>query len=130
MVKTESIFMETIYKGISNGIISTSPDGSKVVYFCCREFSANFKDPEEKIRAAYFVELILDYNYPQNKIDFEVVVPRRTPEDKADIVVYEDDELKKPYLVVECKKDLRRKHNYVKRSTDKHVAQRTNRCEC
>ncbi len=31
-------------------------------------------------------------------------MPRRTPEDWTDIVVYEDDELKNPYLVVECKK--------------------------
>ncbi|GAH60528.1 unnamed protein product, partial [marine sediment metagenome] len=43
--------------------------------------------------------------YLKERIDFEVIVPRRKPEDKADIVIYEDDELKKPYLVVECKKD-------------------------
>lgn len=35
----------------------------------------------------------------------EVTVPRRTPNDWADIVVYEDEAMKKPYLVVECKKD-------------------------
>jgi type I restriction enzyme M protein len=49
--------------------------------------------------------LVLDYGYNPNRIRLEVPVPRRTPEDRADIVVYEDDELKKPYLVVECKKD-------------------------
>ncbi len=38
-------------------------------------------------------------------MDTEVTVPRRTPSDKADIVIFEDDENKKPYLVVECKKD-------------------------
>ena len=38
-------------------------------------------------------------------MDTEVVVPRRTPSDKADIVIFEDDEKKKPYLVIECKKD-------------------------
>ena len=43
-------------------------------------------------------------NTPNKKIDFEVPVPRRKPEDRADIVIYEDTELKKPYLVVECKK--------------------------
>lgn len=60
---------------------------------------------KNKIRASYFAELVLDYQYPNKKINFEVTVPRRTPEDRADIVVYEDDELKKPYLVVECKRD-------------------------
>ena len=58
-----------------------------------------------KVRASYFAELVLDYEYPNKKIDFEVPVPRRKPEDRADIVIYEDTELKKPYLVVECKKD-------------------------
>ncbi len=48
---------------------------------------------------------MLDYQYPKKRIDFEVSVPRRTPEDRADIVVYEDDNLKSPYLVVECKRD-------------------------
>ncbi len=51
------------------------------------------------------MELALDYLYPKARIDFEVKVERRTPDDRADIVVYTDDELKKPYLVVECKKD-------------------------
>ncbi|MDD5432505.1 MAG: N-6 DNA methylase [Candidatus Omnitrophica bacterium] len=101
----ESIFMRNIQRGIDKGIISLSPDQSKITYHCSREYTTGFKNPEEKVRASYFAELILDYDYPQKRIDFEVTVPRRTPEDRADIVVYEDDELKKPYLVVECKKD-------------------------
>ncbi|MDD5237348.1 MAG: restriction endonuclease subunit M [Candidatus Omnitrophica bacterium] len=101
----ESIFMRNIQRGIDKGIISLSPDQSKITYHCSREYTTGFKNPEEKVRASYFAELILDYDYPQKRIDFEVVVPRRTPEDRADIVIYEDDELKKPYLVNECKKD-------------------------
>lgn len=101
----ESIFEKNIQRGIKNGILSFNEERSKVTYHCSRDYSTSFKNPEEKVRAAYFVELVLDYQYPKRKIDFEVNVPRRTPEDRADIVVYEDDELKKPYLVVECKKD-------------------------
>lgn len=103
--KGKSIFQINIERGIKEGFISTSEDETKITYKGRRIYIASFKDPEEKVRASYFAELILDKQYPKDKIDFEVIVPRRTPEDRADIVVYEDDELKKPYLVVECKKD-------------------------
>lgn len=101
----DSIFNKNIQRGIEKGIISFSEDWSRIIYHCSRDYSTSFKNPEEKVRAAYFSELVLDYQYPKERINFEVIVPRRTPEDRADIVVYEDDELKKPYLVVECKKD-------------------------
>ncbi|MCK4395250.1 restriction endonuclease subunit M [candidate division WOR-3 bacterium] len=97
--------MENIKRGITREIISLSEDESRITYFCSRKYSTSFKNPEEKVRASYFVELIEDYNYTKERIDLEVIIPRRKPEDRADIVVYEDDELKKPYLVVECKKD-------------------------
>jgi len=101
----DSIFEKNIQRGIEKKIISFNKDRSRVTYHCSRDYSTSFKNPEEKVRASYFAELVLDYQYPKEKIDFEVTVPRRTPADKADIVVYEDDELKKPYLVVECKRD-------------------------
>lgn len=37
-------------------------------------------------------------------IKIEVTVPDRLPTDRADIVVFRDDEYKRPYAVVECKK--------------------------
>ena len=64
-----------------------------------------FTDPEEEIRARYYVELIERYQYPENKIDLEVAVPGRTPFVLADIVVFQDDAKKNPYIVIECKKD-------------------------
>jgi len=101
----DSIFEKNIQRGIGKGIISFNKDRTRVIYHCSRDYSTSFRNPEEKVRSAYFAELVLDYQYPKERIDFEVIVPRRTPEDRADIVVYEDVELKKPYLVVECKKD-------------------------
>lgn len=68
-----------------------------------KSYKAN--DPEELVRIAFYTELIEHYHYPKERIDLEVIVPRRKPEDKADIVTYEDDEKKKPYIVAECKKD-------------------------
>src|SRR3989344_74760 len=101
----DSIFMRNIQRGIDKGIIKVESDDSKVTYYCKRDYTTSFKNPEEKVRASYFCELVIDYDYPKEKMDFEVLVPRRTPEDRADIVIYEDKELKTPYLVVETKKD-------------------------
>ena len=60
---------------------------------------------EEQVRARYYVELIERYQYPATQIDLEVAVPRRTPSDFADIVIFKDAAKKNPYIVVECKKD-------------------------
>ena len=64
-----------------------------------------FTDPEEQVRAKFYVELIEHFQYSQNRIDLEVTVPRRTPSDHADIVVFQDDDKKDPFIVVECKKE-------------------------
>lgn len=65
--------------------------------------SYNFKDPEEKIRANTFVELIEKYKYPATKIDTEFLGPRREPKLPADIVIFEDNEKEKAFIVVETK---------------------------
>ena len=98
-------FSPLIQRGIQEGLISFSEDGNKITYKASKEKTYRYTDPEEKVRAACFVELVTKYQYLVSRIDFEVTVPRRTPNDWADIVVYEDDELKKPFLVVECKRD-------------------------
>ena len=60
---------------------------------------------EEQVRARYYVELIERYQYPATQIDLEVAVPRRTPSDFADIVIFKDAAKKNPHIVIECKKD-------------------------
>lgn len=100
-----SLFRSNIDRGIKAKIISLIDDENKIIYHCCRDYTTTFKNPEEKVRASYFVELVLDYQYPKQRIDIEVKVERRIPDDRADIVVYEDDELKSSFLVVENKRD-------------------------
>ncbi|HAH04281.1 MAG: N-6 DNA methylase [Parcubacteria group bacterium GW2011_GWA2_43_17] len=100
-----SVFERNIKRGLDAGIISFNENELRIAYNCSNNFKTSFQNPEEKVRASYFSELILDYGYQPQKIGVEIIVPRRTPNDRADIIVYEDDELKKPYLVVECKKD-------------------------
>ena len=100
-----SQILQNIDNGEKSGIISFNEDKSRITYHCNRDYQTSFKNPEEKVRASYFVELVQTYQYPQKRIDIEITVPRRTPEDRADIVVYSDDEYKEPFLVVECKKE-------------------------
>jgi len=69
----ESIFLRNIQRAVEKGFISFSADDSKITYLCCRDYMTSFKKPEEKVRASYFAELVLDYEYPNKKIDFEVI---------------------------------------------------------
>ncbi|QXD15780.1 N-6 DNA methylase [Rhodocaloribacter litoris] len=78
--------------------------GSRICYKCAKSHEENFSDPEEKVRAGVFAWLILVKGYSPAAIKLEVNVPRRTPSDYADIVVYTDDSCRTPYLVVETKR--------------------------
>jgi type I restriction enzyme M protein len=98
----ESMVGEVIEIGEKEELFRVS--GKKIEYLTVKK-SYNITDPEEQVRVSFYYELIKKYQYPKERIDLEVIVPRREPTDKADIVVYEDDEKKKPYIVVECKKD-------------------------
>ena len=80
-------------------------DGETRIHYIVPDKKYRFTDPEEKVRAEYYVELIERYQYPETRISLEVKVPRRTPSDFADIVIFQDDAKQTPYIVVECKKD-------------------------
>lgn len=98
-------FLQNIEEGLKSRIISFNEDKSRITYHCIRDYQTSYKNPEEKVRAIFFINLIQTYQYPAKRIDIEVTVPRRTPEDRADIIVYSDDDCKEPFLVIECKKE-------------------------
>lgn len=85
--------------------LSDTDNKQRITYVTCENHSENYSDPEEKVRAEFWAELIYKYEYPVNRIKIEVVIPDRLPQDRADIVIFSDDECKHPYTVVECKKD-------------------------
>ena len=78
-------------------------DDGRIRYLLANEHEYDWTDPEEWVRTATVAWLIVEKGYPANRIRLEVSVPRRTPSDFADIVVYEDDSCRTPYLVVETK---------------------------
>lgn len=99
--------MTFLEKAIKDGYayISGTENKQKITYVTSDNHSENYSDPEEKVRAEFWAELIYKYEYPANRIKVEVVVPDRLPTDRADIVIFIDDECKRPYAVVECKKE-------------------------
>lgn len=97
-------YLEKAEKAGYVNIIGTG-NKSKIIYVTSDNHTENYNDPEEKVRAEFWAELIYKYDYPANRIKVEVSVPDRIPTDRADIVVFSDDECKRPYIVVECKKD-------------------------
>ncbi len=57
------------------------------------------------MRAHAYLSLVLEYGYTAKQIDIEVAVEHRVPNIYADFVVYADKSLKKPLILVECKRE-------------------------
>lgn len=104
MEGTKGTFLE---RAIKDGYAykSEAENKQRITYITSDNHTENYSDPEEKVRAEFWAELIYKYEYPANRIKIEVVIPDRTPTDRADIVIFSDDECKRPYAVVECKRD-------------------------
>lgn len=95
--------MEYLKKGIDDGYIKID-DEQKFITYVHPNKKYRFGDPEEKVRAEIYLEIIYEYGYKPERLDVELIVPRRTPSDLADIVIFNDDDKKKPYIIIECKK--------------------------
>lgn len=94
-------------RAIEEGHAKFSGEGkTQRIHYIAADHSERYSDPEEKVRAEFWAELIYKYEYRPERMRFEIKVPRRTPNDLADIVIYpeKDDELKSPWFVFECKR--------------------------
>ena len=59
--------------GIEKGLISFNEDNSRIKY-CYQGKERNYNNPEEKVQALAFLQLVIDYNYPERQIkQFEPV---------------------------------------------------------
>lgn len=99
--REETEASELVAEAIRRGIFTIVDN--RVTYRLHQQKSYAWTDPEEWVRAHTLAFLIIERDYPPNRIRTEVSVPRRTPSDWADIVVYKDDNCRSPYLVVENK---------------------------
>ena len=85
----------------ARGLLSI--EEGRITYNLHQAKTYQWTDPEEWVRAKTIGFLIVKKGYPANRIKTEVRVPRRTPNDFADAVVFEDDKCRSPYVVVENK---------------------------
>ncbi len=84
----------------------SSPAGkNQKINYIAANWTERYSDPEERVRAEFWAELIYRLEYKSERIGIERTVPRRTPADRADLVIYHDDEHTRPYAVIETKKE-------------------------
>lgn len=95
---------ELFEQGIQKSLIAFDAEQKNITYVKQNK-RLRYNDPEEKVRARAYLSLVLEYGYAAEQIDIEVTVEHRIPNIYADIVVYADKSLKKPLILVECKRE-------------------------
>lgn len=105
-MKMANEFNELLQRAFADGHLQLITSGkTEKIRYVAVNVSEKWSDPEEKVRATYYAELIYRYGYKPECIGVEVTVPDRTPVDRADLVVFRDKEQTKPFGVIECKRD-------------------------
>lgn len=95
--------MNLIEKGVQKGIIKFDED-KKFITYVHQNKKRNYKKPEEQVQAETYCSLVLQYNYPVERVINFVSVKMGIETKEADIVVYNDDSLEEPHILIECKK--------------------------
>ena len=96
--------MTIIEKAVAAGLIKFNADQSRICY-CAQKKWRNYNNPEERVQASVYCKLALEYGYPRRRIRVYEPVQMGASPREADIVVFDDDELQTPRIVVECKKE-------------------------
>ncbi len=91
-------------EALAKKLIRFDSDERKYITYVTSGQKVSYTNPEEKVRAETYVQLILTYGYSPHRVDVEVPVPARLASIRADIVVYTDAQKLSPFIVVECKK--------------------------
>lgn len=89
--------------GLDKGYISFNEDRTRITYTYQKK-ERNYTNPEEKVQVMTFLQLIIDYKYPQSHIRQFEPITMGSEIKEADIVVYKDGLCVKPLILVECKK--------------------------
>lgn len=95
--------MNLIEKGIKVGLIKFDKE-KEIITYIDQNKKRSYINPEEQVQAETFLELVLVYGYPQNRVKQYVPVKMGVLTKQADIIVYDDNECTQPKIIVECKK--------------------------
>ena len=96
--------MNLIELGIEKGIIKFDDDRNFITYIHQNK-KRNYNNPEEKVQAETFLNLVLIYGYSEKRIKQFVPVQMGSETKEADIIVYNDDDCHSTHILVECKKE-------------------------
>jgi len=97
---------DLVRRAVDDGILRFEGEGrARRVTYVSSGVTENYADPEETVRASVYAELVYTYGYDPSVIGVEIAVPDRVPNDRADLVVFTDASRKRPFAVVECKRD-------------------------
>lgn len=96
--------MDFIAEGLTRGLITLDTDQKNITYHIKDPKKRRFTDPEEKIQAQTFCRLVIEYGYSAQRITINEKVTMGSSVKEADLIVYNDDALTQPYIIVECKK--------------------------
>lgn len=107
--------MDLIAQGIKRKLISLEDDGKYIVYLHQNK-RRNYANPEEKVQAETYLQLVLTYKYPPDRIRQFVLVQMGSETKEADIIVYSDLLQKAPLIVVECKKETVSELEFIRAS--------------
>jgi type I restriction enzyme M protein len=107
--------MELITQGIKKKLIRLEDDGKYIVYLH-QDKRRNYANPEEKVQAETYLQLILTYKYPPDRIGQFVQVQMGSDKREADIIVYSDPFHKAPLIVIECKKETVSELEFIRAS--------------
>ena len=94
-----------IQKGLENDIFEINEDQTFITYKTKQKSSTKrpYNETEEKIRAEFLAQLVLEYEYPLSHIEIEVSVKMGTDNKRADIIIYTDEKHKRAFIVIETK---------------------------
>lgn len=96
--------MNLIKRGIEEGLISFDEQGKYITYLYQGK-KRNYNNPEEQVQAETFLKLVFTYGYQPERVQQFVTIKDGSTSKEVDIVVYNDNELTQPHIVVECKKE-------------------------
>lgn len=94
--------IDKIEKSINN---KTNKKGDIVYYIHCAIRDKDIKlTPEELIRQLYIIKLMDTYGYSKERIELEYSVSFGREKKRADIVIFDKNNILSPYIIVELKK--------------------------
>ena len=103
--KLEQFSNEKISRLQESVFFKKDKNSNEIAYINCMIRNKEIKlTPEEIVRQLYLMVLIDDYGYNSKFIQVEYAVKTGSTTKRADIVIFEEDHISQPYIIIELKK--------------------------